>query len=376
MRIGFLAMKAGTSAGGLATYERYLVEALAQVDTENEYHVFCVTPVEPESFSIRAPNFTFHRISPRSRMLSMVWSAPRAIAKSGVDLLHAPFLPLLRSPVPFVFTAHGSEMFLDPSFFPAHIRAQLIPLTKLGYRRSAEIVCVSATTRDYVVEHFPETRGKARVVYNGCEAVYKERDPVAARACVAKKFGVTEPYVLAVGRVEPRKNPIRLLEAFARFRDRTGDTVRLVIAGNSTWSDGEARDTIARLNLAPRVTLLGHVDYEELPSLYAGAEMFVFPSLWEGFGLPIIEAMRCGAPVITSSISCMPEVAGGAALLVDPYSVDEIAAAMVRMHNEPDLRQRLRALGLVRGAEFSWERCARETIAAYRDVWHRTRARR
>jgi glycosyltransferase involved in cell wall biosynthesis len=103
--------------------------------------------------------------------------------------------------------------------------------------------------------------------------------------------------------------------------------------------------------------------------------MFVFPSLWEGFGLPIIEAMRCGAPVITSNISCMPEVAGEAALLVDPYSVDEIAAAMVRLHNEPDLRQRLRAQGLVRGAEFSWERCARETLAAYRDVWARTRAR-
>jgi len=375
LKIGFLSLKAGTAAGGLATYELYLVRALASIDHENEYHVLCVDPVEPEVFGIRAPNVTFHRITPRSRLGAMAWGVPRAISGLGLDLFHAPFLPPLRMPRPMVFTAHGPEMFIDPKFFPFLIRMQLIPLTKLGYRRASEIVCASGATRDYLVEHFPGTRDRSRVVYNGCDTQFQPIDRGKALAIVRDRFGVEEPYVLAVGRVEPRKNPIRLLEAFALFSQRTRGAARLVIAGNNTWSAGEAQDAITRLGIRDRVSLLGYVDYKDLPALYAGSEMFVFPSLWEGFGLPVIEAMRCGAPTITSNTSCLPEVAGGAAVLVDPLSPPDIAEAMCRVHANAALREELRNKGYVRGAEFSWERSARETLAAYRDVVRRTRAR-
>ena len=376
MSIGFLAMKVGTAAGGLATYEKHLLQALAAIDSQSRYHVFCVHPVDPADCGVSAPNFTFHRLTPRSRLLSMLWSAPRAIRRSGVDLFHAPFLPLLRAPCPFVFTAHGSEMFVHPEFFPPLIRAQLLPLTRIGYTKSAEVACVSGTMREYLVEHFPTTRDRSRVVYNGCDAVFREIEPAVAKAAVRERHGIDYPYVLAVGRVEPRKNPVRLLESFARYAERVGGDVRLVIAGGNTWSAGEAQETISRLGIAPRVTLLGFVDHASLPELYAAAEMFVFPSLWEGFGLPAIEAMRCGTPVITSNTSCMPEVAGGAALLVDPESVESIADAMVRIHESPEVRADLRTRGFARGAEFSWERCARETLATYRDVWMRTRPAR
>lgn len=373
MRIGFLAMKAGTTAGGLATYERHLLQGLAAVDAENDYQVFCVDPVEPEACGVTAPNFTFHRLTPRSRLRSMLWSAPRAIRAAEVDLFHAPFLPLLRPPAPFVFTAHGSEMFVHPDFFPAPIRGPLQALTKHGYLGAAEVLCVSGTMHEFLIERFPRTRGRSRVVYNGCDEAFRPIDPDAARATVRERHGIEGPYVLVVGRVEPRKNPVRILEAYARFAAGAGRGVRLALAGSNTWSAGEAADTIARLGIAPNVTMLGFIEHTRLPELYAAAEMFLFPSLWEGFGLPAIEAMRCGTPVITSTTSCMPEVAAGAALLVDPTSVDAIAGAMTRLHTEPDLRVSLRERGFIRGREFSWERCARETLAAYREVWSRTR---
>lgn len=376
MRIGFLSMKAGTAAGGLATYELYLLRSLAAIDQVNQYHVFCVHPVDPRAFGINQSNFTFHLLQPKSRLIAMAWSAPRAMARVKVDLFHASFLPPLWFPRPFLFTAHGPEMFIDPTFFPTAIRLQLVPLTKYGYRFAAEIGCASEATRNYLLEHFPRTRERSRVIYNGCDDQFRRLDRDAARGTVKDRFGVDGPYVLAVGRVEPRKNPIRLLEAFALFAKATGGGVRLVIAGNNTWSASEAQDAIRRLGVEHLVTRLGFVEYKDLPSLYAAAEMFVFPSLWEGFGLPLIEAMRCGAPTITSNTSCLPEVAGGASLLVDPLSPENIADAMVRLHSDAALRDRLRELGYVRGAEFSWERAARETLEAYRDIWQRRRASR
>jgi len=368
MKIGIVTLKSGTQAGGIATYESCLIHALAEIDKDNEYHICCVAPVERSHFKIDQPNFHFHEMSPRHRMVNMCWGVPRALRRAKVDFYHVTFLPPLWCGKPYVFTAHGPEMFIDPKFFPFMIRILLLPLIRRCYKGAARIGCVSGDTRSYMVKHYPRTDAISRVVYNGCLETFSPRDPEETRTMLEKRWGIAEPYVLFVGRVEPRKNPIGMLEAYAKFRDETGGSVKLVIAGGLTWSAGEAKETIDRLNLDKDVIRLGHVDHEDLPWLYSGAEMFVFPSLWEGFGLPLIEAMRCGAPTITSDISCLPEVAGGASLLVDPKSPDSIAQAMVRLHESSDTRTTLREKGLVRGQEFSWRRCAEETLAVYEDL--------
>lgn len=368
MRVGILTLKAGTQAGGLATYESCLIHAIAALDQDNEYHILCVHPVERAHFQIDQPNFHFHELAPRIRLVNMLLSVPRAIRKLDVNFFHVMYLPPLTLPKPFVFTAHGPEMFIDPKFFPLRIRLLLLPLTRRCYRRASSILCASGATREYLIRAYPEAAERSRVVYNGCHDAFKPSSDVEPAQALRDRFDFKSPYVLAVGRIEPRKNPIRLLEAYALFRERTQGAVKLVIAGGETWSKGEARDAINRLGIASDVALLGYVQDAQLPMLYSRARMFVFPSLWEGFGLPLIEAMRCGCPTITSNVSCLPEVAGGAALLVDPLSPDSIAAAMTQVHEDETLRADLRARGLTRSSEFSWERCARETIQAYKEL--------
>lgn len=370
MRVGILALKTGTAAGGLATYESGLIHAIAEQDRENEYHIFCVAPISRQSFKIDQPNFVFHELKPRKRLLNLAWSAPRAMRRAGVDLFHVVFLPPLWSGLPFVFTAHGPEMFIDRTFFPWKIRIILLPLIRRCYRRASSILCVSGDTRSYIVKHYPDAEARSRVVYNGCLDAFHQFEQEGLAKRVEEKFNITGPYVLGVGRIEPRKNPIGLLESYAIFRREAGERVRLVIAGGHTWSAGEAEAAIQRLGIADDVVRLGHVSHDDLPLLYAGARMFVFPSLWEGFGLPVIEAMRCGTPVITSELSCLPEVAGGAALLVDPRDPNSIARQMLRLNTDPALRKEMTDKGLARGNEFSWRRCAAETIQAYHDLYN------
>jgi glycosyltransferase involved in cell wall biosynthesis len=190
-------------------------------------------------------------------------------------------------------------------------------------------------------------------------------DRNAAQLKVAKRYGLSAPYILYVGKLEARKNICRLLRAFHRARSATKADVRLVLVGRRFWDLEQMDATISELGLQPHVTELGYVAGEDLPALYSAAELFVFPSLWEGFGFPVLEAMKCGTPVITSNVSCLPEIAGGAALLVDPLSIDQIAESIASTMNDPAQRKSLAHRGLTQAAKFTWEETARKTLAAY-----------
>jgi glycosyltransferase involved in cell wall biosynthesis len=163
-----------------------------------------------------------------------------------------------------------------------------------------------------------------------------------------------------------RKNIIRMLEAFHHFRHEVKSEIKLVLAGTKSWTSEGIDETIERLKLKDHVIELGYVNNHDLPVLYSGAEMFVFPSLWEGFGIPVIEAMACSTPVLTSNNSALPEVAGGAAVLIDPYSVEDIASGMYKLFSDATLRQSLRAKGLERAKFFTWRRTAQQTLEAYK----------
>jgi glycosyltransferase involved in cell wall biosynthesis len=182
---------------------------------------------------------------------------------------------------------------------------------------------------------------------------------------VLEKYGVERPYILYVGALESRKNLPRLLEAYARLR-KWSARWKLVIVGARKWKFTPIFEAVQRLGLEPHVHFTDYVADEDLPALYRGAELFAFPSLYEGFGLPVLEAMACGTPVVTSNRSSLPEVAGDAALLVDPLDVEAIAGAMQRVLADEALAAGLREIGLARAAQFTWERTARETVAVYK----------
>lgn len=367
-RIGILVLKASTGAGGLETYEIEMVRAIAERDTFNEYHVICVDPVDPAVFGVSQPNFTLHRLRPRARVLALTLGFPRLARRLRLDVFHATFVPPIWPGCPYVFTSHGPEMFVDPRFYPLAIRMRMNPMIRRAYRKAAHICAVSRSTSEYLRERFGVPPSRISVVYNGVNPAFRPIDPARARDVIADRWGIIGRFALFVGRIEPRKNPVRVLEAFALCRDRLGPGFRLVFAGDKTWSAREVDAAVDRLGLHPHVSELGHIDMESLAHLYSGADMLVYPSLWEGFGLPIIEAMACGTPVVTANRSSMPEVAGGGAVLVDPMDAADIARGMVAAATDAALRDRLRALGIERAREFTWDHAAAQTIAAYLEV--------
>ena len=195
------------------------------------------------------------------------------------------------------------------------------------------------------------------------------------RQLLAQRHGIDFPYFLFSGRWEPRKNIVRLLQAFSRFKQVCPSEYKLVLTGAKYWELQDAEEAILSGGISSDILDLGKTPFEQLPALYAGARALVFPSLWESFGLPIVEAMRCGTPVLTSDIAAMPEVAGDAAVLVDPYSVESIAAAMRRLAEDDALVARLSANALTRSKSFSWEQSAKLTHQAYEQAHRGNRKR-
>jgi glycosyltransferase involved in cell wall biosynthesis len=241
------------------------------------------------------------------------------------------------------------------------LAASLLPTVARGARL---VLTPSESSREDVVRLLKIDKGRVRMIPY---AAPDEFHPAPGGPEALAEHGVRPPYLLYVGTVEPRKNLPRTLRAFMHVAERVPQ-VQFVIVGQSGWDHGEAEHIAATPELRSRVLFLGYVREAHLPLLYTNATAFIYPSLYEGFGFPIVEAMACGTPVITSLSSSMAEIAAGAALLVDPLDEKAIGAAIVAMLTNEALRAELRAKGLARVAEYSWERTARETVEAYREA--------
>lgn len=369
LSVGIFLVMTGRQAGGPETYERGLVEGLARLaDPELDCRTYALAGNAPSL--LPAPGARLHHtvLKPSWRVLSTAVSLPLALLRDGVQLMHAPFTPPPVSSRPYVFTHHCFSTFNHPEFYDPAILLRLNALLKKGLRSARRTICVSRCTLEMTADLFKLDRSRMHVVYNGVGEQFKPVPAAQARAEVTQVFGLDGPYFLFVGKLESRKNVVRILEAFDRFRREAGDPVKLVLAGRRTHLTEGVEETIRACGMADAVVEIGYVPDETLPALYSAAQALVFPTLWEGFGIPVIEAMACGTPVITSNLSSLPEVAGDAALLVDPYSVDDIGAAMLRLWREPALAAGLSARGLVNAQRFSWDITARQTLAVYREA--------
>jgi glycosyltransferase involved in cell wall biosynthesis len=290
-----------------------------------------------------------------------------------MDLVHGlAFAVPFMSSCPTVVTVHDLSFLRHPSAFRPFNRTYLSLITQASTRRAARVIAVSASTRQDVITLCGVPAEKVVVVPNGVTPEFSPADPAEVSAFRQRK-GLPERYILFLGTLEPRKNLVRLLDAYALLHARAQGASApavppLVIAGGKGWFYQEIFARVSALGLIGQVTFPGFVPAEELPWWYRGAALFVYPSLFEGFGLPVLEAMACGTPTITSRASSLPEVAGDGAIMVDPEDVEDLAEAMYQVLTTPDLARQLHATGLRQASRFPWSLTAAATREVYRSV--------
>jgi glycosyltransferase involved in cell wall biosynthesis len=266
-----------------------------------------------------------------------------------------------------VVTIHDLMPMTHGEYYPSLEVAAFSRAVPRMIRRADAVIAVSGYTKTVIVERLGVPPERIAVVHHGVSDRFR-RPPDQAIRGLRRRFGLVRPFLLFVGTAEPRKNLLRLLDAYAARRASGDRELEFVIAGKSAWGSRALRERIAALGLDREVRLLGHVDGGTLPALYAAAEVFALPSIAEGFGMPILEAMACGTPVIASHSTAMPEVYGDAALGFDPMDSDAIAAALARARDDRDLRRRMVERGLARARSFSWLETARRTVEVCRRV--------
>lgn len=367
MKFALFLGNAGHDSGGPEVYETELVRAFARLDPEHEFHLMCLFPNAPDVIAVDQSNFVYHRLPPDVRAISMTATLPLKLSRIAPDLVHSTFMagPLMLHR--HVLTLVCMSMFDQPQLYPAPVRWRLQALTKLGVRSSDLILCISETVRDRLIERFQISPDRVAIVPLGVHSRFRSRSPEEVRTYLDQQ-GIHEPYFLFCGRWEQRKNLLGTIQAFFLFKQETGLPHKLVLTGKRTWIAAQAEELIRARGLENEVIDHGKTPLAELPLLYAGAEALVYASFYESFGIPILEAMACGTPVITSDITAMPETAGGAALLVDPRNSESIAAAMCTLASDKDRASALRRAGLERARSFTWDATARATLNAYQSV--------
>jgi len=354
---------------GIGTYVRNLLRYLSRLDKTTEYVLFCraedCTTIEEFGENFRAVPELARQYSIKEQL-----RIPLDLRREGIDLFHAPHyvLPAL-IPCKAVVTIHDCIHLRFPQYLPnrlgyAYARASMWIAT----HRSNRVLTVSEASKRDILKYFHVPERKIDVIYNGIDERFGEIPSPDEVLRVRERYQLNNPFVLYAGNIKPHKNLERLIEAFHLLRRNGHDTVKLLIIGDEISKYATLRRAVHRYKLHKHVRFFGFVPDKTLAVLYRLAGVFVFPSLYEGFGLPPLEAMASGTPVITSNVSSLPEVVGDAALLIDPYEPAAIAQAMARVLTEPSLREDLRRRGLLRVKEFSWDRSVRRVHEIYQEV--------
>ena len=353
---------------GIGTYVRNLLRQLARQDAQNEYVVFCRASecdiIEELGSSFRAVPET---AAPYS--IAEQFAIPMALRREAADLFHAPHyvLPPL-TPCTSVVTIHDCIHLRFPQYLPsklgyAYARGQMWTAT----HRAARVITVSEASKRDILRYFRVPESRIDVIYNAIDDRFWQEPPADEVARVRERYRLTDPFILYAGNIKPHKNLERLIQSFHLLRQGSPELrdVQLLIIGDEISKYATLRRAVHSHKLHMHVRFFGFVSDQTLAALYRLADAFVFPSLYEGFGLPPLEAMASGTPVITSNVSSRPEVVGDAALMIDPYEPEAIADAMRRVLTDAGLRGELRRKGLLRAREFSWER----SIARVREIY-------
>lgn len=366
--------------GGFKTYITNLVVALADMDDENQYTLYTDRSAVFDATAL-GPNFTTKVVPGTLPIIGMPWREQIGLAyqanRDKLDLLHSPSLtaPLCLF-CPSVVTIHDMIWYMHGNRNKGgHTQARRWGMelyyrliTEISAKRAAAMITVSDHAKQTIVLHLKVPPERVFVTHEAASPIFRRVDDENALYLVRRQHEIHSDYILAIGSADPRKNMSTLLEAYALLPDSVQACYQLVIVLTHVNLASELTRRVKELGLASFVRFVSRVTDEELVLLYSDAKLFVFPSLYEGFGLPPLEAMACGTPVVASDRSSIPEIVGDAALTVAPENAPQMAATMVRALKDDDLRAMLVRRGYERAMRFSWRRCAKETIEVYKRV--------
>jgi glycosyltransferase involved in cell wall biosynthesis len=367
MKIGIDAHTLGSKSSGNENYYLQLLQELALAQPNGNRYTIYFTHLQGLPKIPVANHFELKRIRPVNPFIRIPFSFPFEFQRGKLDVFHAQFIIPPFCYCKTVTTIPDILFERFPEFFPPFENFRCRILIPWSAHRADHIITVSEASKKDMVEYYHIDPDKISVIDEAPREEFRLLDRDECQERLAAKYGIRDSYLLYVGRINARKNLLRLVEAYSRLR-RKGVTQKLVIVGKPDWQGEQVVEKVKDLGLESDIIFTGYVDWDDVPAFYNAADLFVFPSICEGFGAPVVEAMACGVPVATSAGSALEEVAGGAAVLFDPLSVDSIANAMASVLSDPDLARSLRDKGLRRITDFSGRRKAQQTISIYHKI--------
>jgi glycosyltransferase involved in cell wall biosynthesis len=369
MRFAVDAHAIGRHLTGNEVYVRSLLNAFGAHDNESEFIAYVLA----EEARAHLPARIRTRLVSRNPFVRLGFDLARKVREDRPSLLHVQYTAPVACPVPVVVSVHDVSFLEHPEYFTRGRALQLRFTVSRTIRTAARILTGTEFSRSSILKVYGDLDDdKVVVVPNAAGPEFRPISRETAAAVVRDRFGIPSPFILTVGDLQPRKNQVGLIKAFARLvRAYPQFKHRLVLAGKPTWFADRVHDAARESGVADRIDFCGFVSDPDLLQLYNACDLFVFPSFYEGFGLPPLEAMACGRAVCCSRTTSLPEVVDGAAILFDPYSTEEIVRALADLLLDSELRGRMERLGLQRAAHFSWQRSADRMLAIFHDVVER-----
>ncbi len=359
MRIGIDIHTIGARQTGNETYMRNLVSNLVkQKKSDMDFFLY-----HTKGVGIPRWEATYRKLVPHNPLLRIPIGFPLSLKYDKIDVAHFQYVIPPVSPCPSTVAIHDISFEFFPDFFHPLSRKRMQLLIPYSAKKSAHVITISEYSKRQIIEKYNIPDNKVTVTYLGVSDLFQVIADKNRLADATARFGLGEAFILAVGNLQPRKNIERLVRVYAQLRKKGLLSHDLVLVGQKQWQSHAIFDAVKKNRVERHVIITGYVTDDELVALYNRADFFVYPSLYEGFGLPVIESMACGTPVITSNTSSLPEVAGNAALLIDPRSDDELAKAMLRLAESSDLRDTLIRRGEDQAKKFSWEKAAKQTLS-------------
>lgn len=385
MRIGIDVSRYFDKSGGIGVYAANLLKYLLKIDKNNEYNAYsffydCIPPNRKDKkiigeFKRISKKIVFAQTNLPTSILKKRWNNSSIEYKEkmlkDVDIIHstAYMVPELFNSK-LIVTIHDLSFLIFPEY---HTREnyQLV-LKNLIYLNSRPymVICDSEWTKKDVIKYFHVPEEKLKVIYLGVDDKFTKEVDKNKKAKVLKKYNLAEGYLLCVSSIEPRKNFLRIINVFSQLIKKAEyRNLRLVCVGGKGWKNTKIYEKVKKKNLEDAVHFLGYLEEDELPYIYNGAKLFLYPSLYEGFGLPVLEAMASKVPVITSNVSSLPEVAGDAAIMINPYSEKELFDSMLALLENDEKGGELISKGIKNAKRFNWEKTAKNTLQVYKEVY-------
>ena len=359
---------------GVGVYLVNLINELSNIDYNNDYYIF-VQSDDADSFNIDKANFNFIIIDSnkyRKTILRLLWEQlilPKKLKRYNIDILHSPhYTAPIFSKVSKVITFHDMTFYTLPQVHTFFKRLLFKTYMKISSKIADKILTVSKSTAKDVQKILKVNSDKICVTYNAKKDIYRPINDKKKIKEICLKYKISNDYILFVGTLEPRKNIKTLIKSYSKLIDEINKDIKLVIVGKKGWMYKEIFKLIKYLEIEEKVIFTGFADLDDLPYLYNGAEMFVYPSIYEGFGIPVLESISCGVPTITSNVSSMPEVIGNAGITIDPTDIIELKNSMKKIIKNDNLKKKLKNLGIKQSKKFTWENCAINTLEVYQKV--------